>query len=664
MHILEGAFLDFLRNTHDQTLGAVLVKKYAKKMANSTLNGNQTLLFFLLLFIATKANAQLFNPLEFNTAANGPNAKFFIGTLDTNWYVATGDLSNPTTPFVPSLVVGQCYNTWHPSSFTNADWIAYNFGSSCQHTGSYDFYFRRVVHLPPTSLCDLPISQDFCLALDFYADNFVSEITVNGVANYQATDFNPYYYHGFELRDSANLCKGWQAGANVVVVHIKSALPAAGLLVQANLNIDNRHYVPYSTSKSICQGEAFGGHATAGVYVDTLASTTGCDSIRTLYLDVLPSISFSEAVSICHGESYKGFSATGTYISIFTAANGCDSSLTLKLTVLPKLETTQTVSICQGEVYEGLTTNGTYIDTFTTAIGCDSTRTLKLTVLPKPETTQVLSICQGESYAGHTTSGTYTDIFTATSGCDSTRILGLTVLPKAETKEMASICQGEAYEGHTKSGTFATIFQAVNGCDSTRTLELTVLPKAETTQTVSICQGEVYEGHSMGGAYVTTSIAANGCDSTRTLELTVLPKAETTQTISICQGESHGGHTVSGSYTDIFEAANGCDSTRALLLTVLPLIEPYTPNVFSPNGDGANDCFRPFFPAGAEFVKFQFNIYDRWGDHIFETSNPNECWNGESRGKGCASGVYVYIIEINTQYCGKTTLKGDVTLLR
>ena len=324
-------------------------------------------------------------------------------------------------------------------------------------------------------------------------------------------------------------------------------------------------------SASICQGQSYAGHTTAGVYVDTLVSNyNGCDSIRTLNLSIKPVFATTVTTSICQGQNYAGHTTTGTFVDLYHAVNGCDSTRTLHLTVKPTASATVNASVCQGQSYAGHTTTGTFVDVYNAANGCDSTRTLHLTVKPVFNTSINTSICQGDNYAGHTTSGTYVDVYTAANGCDSTRTLQLTVRPTVSTTITTSICQGQSYAGHTTTGTYVDVFTAVNGCDSTRTLNLTVRPTFATTVTTSICQGQNYAGHTATGTYVDVYPAVNGCDSTRTLHLTVKPTSTTSFNVTICEGQSNAGHTVSGTYVEVFTAANGCDSTRTLNLTVNP----------------------------------------------------------------------------------------------
>ncbi len=89
----------------------------------------------------------------------------------------------------------------------------------------------------------------------------------------------------------------------------------------------------------------------------------------------------------------------------------------------------------------------------------------------------------------------------------------------------------------------------------------------------------------------------------------------------------------------------------------------YFPNVFSVQAASIlNREFCPGFsriPVGA----YQLDIYDRWGGHIFSTTNPSDCWRGEARGQLVESGVYVYVLKMEVS--GElATFSGDVTFLR
>jgi gliding motility-associated-like protein len=66
------------------------------------------------------------------------------------------------------------------------------------------------------------------------------------------------------------------------------------------------------------------------------------------------------------------------------------------------------------------------------------------------------------------------------------------------------------------------------------------------------------------------------------------------------------------------------------------------PNAFTPNGDGANEKFTPFKPY--RFVKkIEMKIFNRWGEEVFTTEDPDINWDGkDQKGKEVSEGVYVY----------------------
>lgn len=91
------------------------------------------------------------------------------------------------------------------------------------------------------------------------------------------------------------------------------------------------------------------------------------------------------------------------------------------------------------------------------------------------------------------------------------------------------------------------------------------------------------------------------------------------------------------------------------------------PNVFTPNGDGSNDVFRPFPYNGIQSAEVK--IFNRWGKLVFETSDPSILWDGTFMGKGknVGEGIYYYVIKVlqNTIEGSQVKeLQGDFSLIR
>lgn len=87
------------------------------------------------------------------------------------------------------------------------------------------------------------------------------------------------------------------------------------------------------------------------------------------------------------------------------------------------------------------------------------------------------------------------------------------------------------------------------------------------------------------------------------------------------------------------------------------------PNAFSPNGDGINDIYKAK-DGYQSIVEFHAYIFNRWGQKLFEWTNPADGWDGKYKGKDVAQGVYFVLVEAKGAD-GKTyKIKRDVNLLR
>jgi len=89
----------------------------------------------------------------------------------------------------------------------------------------------------------------------------------------------------------------------------------------------------------------------------------------------------------------------------------------------------------------------------------------------------------------------------------------------------------------------------------------------------------------------------------------------------------------------------------------------FLPNAFSPNGDGNNDEFRVLTTAGVDLK--QFEIYNRWGQRVWDTYTYFDGWTGDLAGEPAAAGTYYYVYRYRCLTDGKLyTKKGDIILIR
>ncbi len=118
---------------------------------------------------------------------------------------------------------------------------------------------------------------------------------------------------------------------------------------------------------------------------------------------------------------------------------------------------------------------------------------------------------------------------------------------------------------------------------------------------------------------------------------------------------------------------NGCtDSvTKEKVVQVTTDMRIQIPNVFTPNlegptggyinADGRNDIF---YPITEGVLQYKMQIYNRWGELIYETQNTNQGWDGYYKGKICPQDVYVYKIDFKMADGSEITKFGDITLIR
>jgi gliding motility-associated-like protein len=125
-------------------------------------------------------------------------------------------------------------------------------------------------------------------------------------------------------------------------------------------------------------------------------------------------------------------------------------------------------------------------------------------------------------------------------------------------------------------------------------------------------------------------------------------------------------YTEAGTYSVslIVTSFNNCIDSLSLTtqVTVLPEGKVLFPNAFTPDNDGINDVF---VPAVYESVlTFRFEVFNRWGELMFYSTDLNTGWNGYFNGKLAAQDVYVWRME--GIYINGTPFEfaGNVTLIR
>ncbi len=234
------------------------------------------------------------------------------------------------------------------SPYVNANWISYPHGCvtndhanhSCSYPNHEEVYYKVTFNLPALS-CGQSISTPsaYCLSFDFFADNCVSAVFVNGVLSYSTSVAltgtpNQWYYLGYNNtgKVTVTLCDNWQSGSNSIIVLVRSGPGSSstwptweGLLAQANHTVNTSVGIPLSANISASNAPCFGQTGSA-----TVNATGGVGAYS--YSWIPSGGTGSVATSL----------AAGLYSCIVTSGTACSTTNTVLITQPPALSLTVT----------------------------------------------------------------------------------------------------------------------------------------------------------------------------------------------------------------------------------------------------------------------------------------------------------------------------------
>ncbi len=296
---------------------------------------------------------------------------------------------------------------------------------------------------------------------------------------------------------------------------------------------------------TICFGESFSFNGQllteSAVYIDTIPTTLGCDSIINLELKVVESITENETVTRCEGETYdfKGaiLAESGTYRDTIKNNQGCDSLVSvLELIILNDVPISNTIFTCnRAEV--GL---DTVMET--SVEGCDSVVVTETLLNPSDSTFLMEFTCDENQ------EGTRINVLTNQFGCDSTIFIAILLDDtKRQTNFEIITCNP------TEVGIDTLVIATLSGCDSliiTATTFDGIVRQSEVERTTC---NPAEAG--LDTLMVTTLL---GCDSMIITNTILLASDTTTLFEETC--EASEVETIMQSYTNIA----GCDSIVVL----------------------------------------------------------------------------------------------------
>jgi gliding motility-associated-like protein len=111
-----------------------------------------------------------------------------------------------------------------------------------------------------------------------------------------------------------------------------------------------------------------------------------------------------------------------------------------------------------------------------------------------------------------------------------------------------------------------------------------------------------------------------------------------------------------GKYLDI----NNCVRVDTIEVTIIDQTDQlFTPNTFTPNGDGTNDTWKAY---GGSENEFEVKIFDRWGKLLWESKDINDSWDGTYKGNPLPIGNYIYKIYFYSE-CHNKTIENTGTIM-
>ncbi|MFZ9847900.1 MAG: PKD domain-containing protein [Flavobacteriales bacterium] len=107
-----------------------------------------------------------------------------------------------------------------------------------------------------------------------------------------------------------------------------------------------------------------------------------------------------------------------------------------------------------------------------------------------------------------------------------------------------------------------------------------------------------------------------------------------------------------------------CEDSITKNIVVFDFSTLFIPNAFTPNGDGVNDVL---YIGHHHLNYFQIIIFNRWGEEIFRTNDPNDLWDGKVNGTKVQDDVYIYKVDWKGERDGRIVVDskiGTVTVIR
>lgn len=369
-----------------------------------------------------------------------------------------------------------------------------------------------------------------------------------------------------------------------------------------------------------------------------LQTEAGCLFDTTVNLTVHPRYEMTRDTSVCNSDlpvTWSGFTfnEASTRTLRLQTTHGCDSVITLHLGVRDTSSYTESVESCDTYTWQDDITYSASTDQpiirLQNAEGCDSVVHLNLTILNSVESVDEVFACDslvwidGNTYYESTVEPEH--VIVLETGCDSIVHLHLTVGHSVVTDTMAEACGSFTWYEHkdilNSCDNLTHVVTKTDGCDSTVTLHLTIFPLPVACFNFYTL-GENYE--------IETMLHFEECSPNMVNYHWDMGNSDVIENPAFDYAyRSAGTYRVTLRVTD----ENGCSAEHHRVVVIKnPELQIFVPNSFTPDQNGLNDLFKP---VGLHVTDdhYLFVVYDRWGEIMFRTTDPEQGWDGTYKGQ-------------------------------
>jgi len=328
------------------------------------------------------------------------------------------------------------------------------------------------------------------------------------------------------------------------------------------------------------------------------------------------------------------FKNAGTYyLQLSDGSCPLRDSVTISVKPTPSFSLGIDTALCRGDTLQPKQTQGNYLYLWNTGLNTDF-------IIPQQNGTFWLTA--------------------SLDGCFATDSIDLVIKerPSINLRNDTVICFGDSL---VLDGTATNATYRWNTADSSAFIKVGSAGNYKVTATSNGCSSE----DSTSVTVLNNDLLFLGNDTTICGESSISFKSNISNSSYLWQnGSTSFEYSTSDSGLITLSIINQCGTTSdsLVLKTEDCNCSVLLPTVFTPNNDFINDEFTP--RISCELETYSVEIYNRWGDKVFQSTQQKRAWDGTNDGNKLKDGVYFYVLKYNVLNAEIQTQKGSILLSR